>query len=102
MGKIQVNLNKPLLRIDGKHQKITEDNDIDNLGKALGSALAFSQNEGNSIKLSDWGFSLWKGEVLEIDDSDLTTLKEFVKNSRGMTNIGAGQVLKALNAIKVE
>lgn len=70
-----IDLNKPILDLDGNpvQEGMT-------LGKALAAQLAHS-GKGNAIKFMDWALSLHRGETIQVDDSDYTTLTKFVEDS---------------------
>lgn len=52
--------------------------------KLLANTLS-QQNQGNSMKLYDWALRLWRGEALEIDDTDAMVLKELIDKSQVLT-----------------
>lgn len=63
-----------------------------NAGKSIANALA-SDSKGDALKFWDWATKLQKGVELDLDLSDAETLKNFVKNNEGFTNLFKGQVL---------
>jgi hypothetical protein len=63
-----------------------------NCGKAVATAL--SQNaEGDALKYWGWATKLYQGEVLDLDASDVQTLKGFITTSKTLTVLLKGQVL---------
>lgn len=67
-------------------------------GELLG--LCFSESRsGDKLKFYNWAVKLSMNEVLEIDQSDFETIKNFVKTTEMMAAIAAGQIIEALNKI---
>jgi hypothetical protein len=63
-----------------------------NCGKIVANAL--SQNaEGDALKYWGWATKLYNGEVLDLDASDVQTLKGFITTSKTLTVLLKGQVL---------
>jgi len=95
MANTTLNFNVPLLdlaqkpfpAVDGKEQTI---------GMALAPSLS-GHNQGDPLKFFAWAVTLYNGGELSLDESDLNTLKEFVKSTPTMFNIVKAQVLKIIN-----
>jgi len=97
MSKNKLDFNLPIRKLDGSNFKELDSNGNEttvdvSLSKTLANALSQAQSK-DSMKVWDWAMSLYKGEVLELDDSDVSTLKEIV-NTLQMQNIVKGQILK--------
>jgi hypothetical protein len=86
---MKINLNHNLLGLDGK--EIAESN----LGKLIASVLA-SSNKGDAAKMWHWATKLHAGEELELDPSDVETLKGFIKENEQLTVLSKAQVLACL------
>jgi hypothetical protein len=67
------------------------------LGNVLSSQLA-GATTGDSLKLWGWAEKLARALPIELDDSDLITLTDFVKNHTSMTVLAKAQLLKAFIA----
>lgn len=65
--------------------------------KVLANSLV-SGPEGDAIKCYDWGVLLYRTGMIEVDASDLETLKGLVKANQRMANLAKGPILKTLNA----
>jgi len=86
-----LDFNKQLLGLDGKPVKDSEDKDI-TIGKLLSGLLA-SANKGDALKLFNWAQKLYNGESLDLDESDKSTLKEFIKGNESLTVLAKAQAL---------
>jgi hypothetical protein len=86
-----LDFNKQLVGLDGVAVK-----DVDNtpitLGKLLSGQLA-SANKGDALKLFTWAQKCYNGETLDLDASDLSTLKEFIKSNESLTVLAKAQLL---------
>ncbi len=82
---------KELVGLDGIAVK-DQDNKVITLGKLLSSQLA-SANKGDALKLFTWAQKCYNGEVLDLDPSDTTTLKEFIKNNEFLTVLAKAHLL---------
>jgi hypothetical protein len=92
MPKTKIDLQKPLLELDGSDSK------GDPLAKWLANMLKVSRT-GDAIKYLDWAIELTKSGVLELDDSDYDALKQFIKEDSTVVNLVKGQLLREfLNA----
>lgn len=83
--KINIDLNFPIKGLDDK--EIPDSN----AGKLLGNMLA-SNNKGDALKYYDWGRSLYKGNVIEVDRSDFDTIEKFIKESEQLSNLVKAQI----------
>lgn len=86
-----LDFNKQLLGLDGKPVKDNEDKDL-TIGKLLSGLLA-SANKGDALKLFNWAQKLYNGEPLDLDESDKSTLKEFIKGNESLTVLAKAQAL---------
>jgi hypothetical protein len=94
---MQVNLNKPLIGLDGVEAKDPVRSEAITLGKLLAGQLA-NHNQGDPLKLSSWAMKLYNGKPIMIPDkSDLDTLKTFIKTSQQLTNLMKAQMLEAID-----
>lgn len=64
-----------------------------NAGKLLANTLA-QQSKGDALKFWEWALALNKGDVIDLDTSDQTTLKTFIKESDVLTIFAKGQMLQ--------
>jgi hypothetical protein len=62
------------------------------VGKLLAGQLAFA-NKGDALKMFHWAQKLYTGEKLDLDKSDESTLKEFIKNNEQLTVLARAQML---------
>ena len=92
---MKLNLNKPLLTLDGKPASDAGGNNV-TLGKELAIRLA-QLSKGDAIKLFDWSRKLYGGDPLELDRSDYKTLKDTVENLDGITILFKAQLLECFN-----
>lgn len=86
---MKINLNNSLVGLDGK--EIADSN----LGKLVANILAAS-NKGDAAKMWHWALKLHAGEELELDPSDLETLKSFIKENEQLTILSKAQILQLL------
>lgn len=84
---MKLNFNIPMLNLDGKPTEDTAGDQVQ-IGKILASELSQAR-EGDAVKFWDWALKLHRGETLDLDRSDQSTLKEFVKQSKGMAMLKA-------------
>ena len=64
-----------------------------NAGKLLANTLA-QQAKGDALKFWEWALALNKGETIDLDTSDQTTLKAFIKDSETLAILAKGQLLQ--------
>jgi hypothetical protein len=86
-----LDFSKQLVGLDGAPVKDIDDKAI-TLGKLLSSQLAQS-NKGDALKLFTWAQKCYNGETLDLDPSDESTLKEFIKNNEQLTVLAKAQLL---------
>lgn len=86
---MKIDFNKPLLDLDGKELPDT------NIGKILANVLC-SQTKGDALKLYDWGRSMYKGEILDLDRADQDLLKSQIKDSESLTILAKAQMLELI------
>ena len=84
-----LNLNTPILGLDGL--ELPESN----LGKIIAQTLA-SSSKGDALKLWHWAQNLYAGKDLDLDPSDVETLKGFIKDSEQLTILAKAQALACL------
>jgi uncharacterized protein YecA (UPF0149 family) len=83
----KINLNKAITDLDGK------DIEGSNLGKLVAQMLA-SATKGDALKFMSWALKLHAGESLELDPSDVETLKNFIKDHDQLTILSKAQILE--------
>ena len=83
--KLDFNFN--LTDLDGK------DIENANAGKLLANTLA-QQAKGDALKFWEWALALNKGEIVDLDSSDQTVLKNFIKESDALAILAKGQLLQ--------
>lgn len=76
----------PILGLDGK--ELPEQN----LGKLVAQILVNS-SRGDALKFFGWAQKLYAGSVLDLDQSDVETLKNFIKENETMTILSKAQAL---------
>jgi hypothetical protein len=67
-----------------------------NAGKLLANTLA-QQAKGDALKFWEWALALNKGEIVDLDSSDQTVLKNFIKESDALAILAKGQLLQVFN-----
>lgn len=97
MAQFTLDLNKPLLDLDGN--PIKNEGVEQTIGGTLAMAL-ISSNKGNAVKMFDWAMNFHKGKAIVVDKSDKSTLVEFVKENEMLTNLAKGQILEVIHAAK--
>lgn len=83
---MKLNFNFNLLDLDGKELSDA------NAGKIIATTLVQS-SEGDALKFWEWALKLNKGEVLELDTSDTTTLEAFVNSCQTLPILTKAQIL---------
>lgn len=83
---------KPLTDLEGNVVKDERGKDV-LLSKVLASELAMSA-KGDPLKYWDWAKKLSDGKPLELDPSDTSTLKEFIKTNERLTIMPKAQMLE--------
>jgi len=86
---MKLDLNFNLLDIEGKEIEGL------NAGKTVAKVLA-QDTSGDALKMWDWAKKLHAGEELELDLSDFTKFRDYIKNSPSFTVLLKGQVLPLL------
>lgn len=92
--KTMLDFNVTLKGLDGQEVK-DEKNAPITVGKMLANQLAFT-NKGDALKLFNWAQKMYNGETLDLDKSDESVLKEFVKNNEQLTVLAKAQILTVL------
>ena len=87
---MKINMNKNLMNLDGKEMK------DQNMGKLLANILATKADGIDPIKAYDWAMTVWKGDDLEIDRSDIDKLKTLVLKTELLTTLAKAQILLSL------
>jgi hypothetical protein len=85
-----INLNNPLTDLDGK--EIPDSN----IGKIVAQMLV-TATKGDALKFMAWALKLHAGESIEIDPSDLETLKSFIKEHEQLTILSKAQILQCID-----
>ena len=85
----KINLNKAITDLDGK------DIEGSNLGKLVAQMLV-SSSKGDALKYMAWALKLHAGESLELDPSDVETLKNFIKDHDQLTILSKAQMLECV------
>jgi len=88
-----LDFNQALKGLDGKEVKDYDGTPV-TLGKLLATQLA-SANKGDALKLFTWAQKMYNGETLDLDPSDESTLKEFIKTNEQLTVLAKAQILSA-------
>lgn len=86
-----LDFNQSMKGLDGKEVTDYDGNPV-TLGKLLSTQLA-STNKGDALKLFTWAQKCYNGESLDLDPSDESTLKEFIKNNDQLTVLAKAQLL---------
>jgi hypothetical protein len=83
----KIDLNKAITDLDGKNIEGS------NLGKLVAQMLV-SSSKGDALKYMSWALKLHAGESLELDPSDVETLKNFIKDHDQLTILSKAQILE--------
>jgi hypothetical protein len=83
----KIDLNKAITDLDGKNIEGS------NLGKLVAQMLV-SSSRGDALKYMSWALKLHAGESLELDPSDVETLKNFIKEHDQLTILSKAQILE--------
>lgn len=99
MPRIKIDLNKPVLDLSesGAEKGLQPTNQ--KLSHVLGQMLKAS-TEGDALKYLDWAIELYQSGAIEVDQSDLELLTNFVKNNRQAWALVKGQLLREFIAAK--
>jgi hypothetical protein len=85
----KIDLNKCLTDLDGNEIKES------NMGKIVAQMLV-SSSKGDALKYMAWALKMHAGESLELDPSDVETLKNFIKDHDQLTILSKAQMLEVL------
>lgn len=91
-----LDFNQALKGLDGTEVKDMDGSFI-TLGKLLSSQLA-SANKGDALKMFTWAQKCYNGEALDLDPSDESTLKEFIKSNEALTVLAKAQLLSVFKS----
>jgi len=91
-----LDFNQALKGLDGTEVKDMDGSSI-TLGKLLSSQLA-SANKGDALKMFTWAQKIYNGETLDLDPSDESTLKEFIKSNEALTVLAKVQLLSVFKS----
>ena len=83
---MEINLNANFVGLDGKQM---ENN---NMGQLVAQLLSQSTT-GDSLKFWDWAVKLNAGKKLDLDPSDLQTLKSFIESCSTIIVLAKAQIL---------
>lgn len=86
---MKLNLNFKLKDLDGTEVE------GDTMNKHIANFLKAENT--NTMKFMDWAFTLWKGNVLEIDKTDMELLKRTITDTQKITNIAKYAVIEKIN-----
>lgn len=86
-----LDFNVALKGLDGLEVKDEKGENV-TIGKLLASQLAFT-NKGDALKLFHWAQKMYSGESLDLDKSDESVLKEFIKSNEQLTVLAKAQML---------
>lgn len=86
-----VNLNFDILQLDGSI--------LENAGKLIATSMVSDTKEPDAIKFYDWAFSLYRGDIINIDSSDFNKLRSFIVNHPHIFILVKGQVIKYLDSL---
>lgn len=86
-----LDFNQNLKGLDGNDVK-DENGTALTLGRLLAGQLA-GANKGDALKFFGWAQKVFNGESLDLDKSDESTLKEFIKNNEILTVLAKAQLL---------
>ena len=89
-----LDFNQALKGLDGTEVKDMDGTSV-TLGKLLSSQLA-SANKGDALKMFTWAQKIYNGETLDLDPSDESTLKDFIKSNEQLTVLAKAQLLSVL------
>jgi hypothetical protein len=93
---IKVNLNAPILNLDGEMIKQEGSAEVATAAKMAAQVLAV-QTKGDALKLSEWARAFHKGECVDMDNSDFKTLRTLFKDSEQMHVLTKAAILNALD-----
>lgn len=91
-AKTVIDFNKPVLGYDGTPEAES------NLGKIIAPIIG-ANTKGDAWKFGSWAMDVYQGRVLELDDSDLKALKEWMKEAQIVAMIRM-QVLQIFDGIR--
>jgi len=78
----------PFPDVEGKKQTV---------GYFLAPSLS-NHNQGDPLKYFNWAIAIFNGDALSLDESDIGTLKEFIKITPSLNNLVKAQALKIILA----
>lgn len=90
MANKKLDFNAPITDLNGKDTG-------EKIGKSLAGILAM-QSKGDPLKYMGWALALNSGQTIELDPSDLETLKTFVTQNEQMTNLFKYHILNVINS----
>lgn len=100
MAHKTINLNKNLNGLGGDTMLQPDGNggvEAVSINKTLATIIS-RETKGDVVKLTDWAFSLYKGEAIILDASDLSVIKSIVNNSTILNVLSKRQILDAIDA----
>ena len=87
-----MDFNKPIKNLSGIAAKDQNGKEV-TLGSILAEQLV-SGSKGDAVKYYGWALKLHEGHELDLDKSDVQTLKEFIKNNEQLTILAKAQLLE--------
>jgi hypothetical protein len=88
---MQVDLNIDLVGLDGSKVAVAGE---------LIAGLLMSETKGDAVKFFDWAVAFNKKEVVTMDASDISKLKELVSGSEKITILVKAPVMRYLETLK--
>ena len=101
MDKRTINLDLELKDLDGKiFRRVEGSEETDTVGRQIAKALAYADNSPDALKFMAWALTLNNKESLELDESDFTVLRDWIKSSK-LPPIIKAPALRAMNAVEL-
>ena len=95
-----INCKQTIKNLKGEDMK-EPDGEVFTLGKSLG-IIVTNAKEGGKMKLFLLGTKLYQQDTVEVDEADLTLLKNVVKSTEAYGALIAGQCEMLLEEVKKE
>ncbi len=96
----ELNLSEVVKNVSGEEIKDQSGKAL-TFGHLLAQTLVSSNGKGGDpIKFFDWALTLYKGDPIMVDASDLNTIKDFVTSVESLTVLAKAPILKKIAALK--
>lgn len=92
---MQYDFNVPLYDLAGNIIKDNKEEDI-TIGKLISNALV-NQSKGDALKFHSWAMDMYNCRSINLDRSDVKTLREFIENNETITVLGKAQIFDLLD-----